>query len=945
MPLLGLRHFRRLARPACTGVLALALAGPVAAQPVQLSGDPVEIFRQALKAPPTDLLDAKGKPRDKALDEAARGLVGVGDLRRALALQEWRDEDRDDQIAQIDQKVRKALGDKLQALLTGLLKSPNTVTQLAALQLIADMAPSIRSTDSSDRSSFCKVFTDNLVQILNSSEELPVRTAAARALGRVTPNPQQAVPVLKKALGAPEAELRAAATDGLAAYIATATAVNRGQGAANIEVPRAQMLVIVRDVAPLLGGVLRGGDDVAVKSRALEGLVAAGETLVEMVPDNRREGGERGLAADDQKAAMDVAGPIAAQVDGIAAMLSLGAKASRLNAARLLEDLTLARARLLGRVNNFMPPSSSRPDSGGTIPPRPQPVDPERRLPTTPPPKKTTAAPRVAPGVLLAQAEAPQRPEVLPPPVPGATEIAADVLKQLPAITAALANPDPQVRTAVLGLLEPLGPDAEPATPIFLAATRDPSLFCRWVGARALGRIAPNRDTEIVPALIPLLCDRDLDVRLVALTAIERFGAKGAPAIPELARTTLRGDNEIRIVAIRVLEAVGARADQVVPSYIQGLDNPDARVRIAVMGALQRLGPPAAAAIPALEKQLHDEEVTVREAAADAILSLSDGARGRLFHPRLALDPARARGDHARMSTARPRISVFPKCYFDDLCSGRMPYAEWLRASATLGAEGVEHYDGFFHGPAAVAEARRLLDDAGLASSLLCFSPDFTHPDPAERARQVDRQKAAIDLCVELGIRHCRTLSGQRFPGLTRAEGIDRTVEGITRCLGYAEARGVVLCLENHYKDGNWSYPEFAQAEDVFLEVLGRIDSPWLGVQYDPSNATVGGYDPVRFLERVRQRVVSVHASDRYVVPGATLDELRQSDGTIGYSDKLRHGETGRGLNDYDAIFRLLADAGFAGWISVEDGVNGLDELRRSVDFLKRKRAEYYGGV
>ena len=85
-----------------------------------------------------------------------------------------------------------------------------------------------------------------------------------------------------------------------------------------------------------------------------------------------------------------------------------------------------------------------------------------------------------------------------------------------------------------------------------------------------------------------------------------------------------------------------------------------------------------------------------------------------------------------------------------------------------------------------------------------------------------------------------------------------------------------------------------------------------------------------------------MHASDRYLVPGATLDELRQSDGSIGYSSKLLHGETGKGLNDYDAIFRILRSVNFAGWISVEDGMNGLDELRRSIAFLKAKRAQYY---
>jgi sugar phosphate isomerase/epimerase len=273
-----------------------------------------------------------------------------------------------------------------------------------------------------------------------------------------------------------------------------------------------------------------------------------------------------------------------------------------------------------------------------------------------------------------------------------------------------------------------------------------------------------------------------------------------------------------------------------------------------------------------------------------------------------------------------------------------MDYFAWLRQAATLGGEGVEHYDGFLRGPASdLGAIRRVLEETGQTSSMLCFSPDFTHPDPAERQRQVERQKNAIDLCVALGMRHCRTLSGQRFPGMTRHEGIERTVEGILRSLECAERKGVVLCLENHYKDGNWLYPEFAQPEDVFLEILDRIDSPSLGVQYDPSNATVGGYDPVRFLEKVKNRVVTMHASDRYLVPGATLEELRQADGTIGYSDRLRHGETGKGLNDYDAIFRILAGVGFSGWISVEDGVNGLDELRRSVAFLQTKREQYYG--
>jgi sugar phosphate isomerase/epimerase len=291
-----------------------------------------------------------------------------------------------------------------------------------------------------------------------------------------------------------------------------------------------------------------------------------------------------------------------------------------------------------------------------------------------------------------------------------------------------------------------------------------------------------------------------------------------------------------------------------------------------------------------------------------------------------------------------PRISVFPKCWFDDFVAGTRDYVAWLREAPSLGGEGIEHYDGFLRSfdAADVDPVVAALAETGQPTSLVCFSPDFTHPDADERARQVERQKAAIDLTRRLGGTHCRTLSGQRYPGLSRADGIARTLDGLARSLDYAERRGVVLCMENHYKDGTWRYPEFAQPEDIFLEIVARIDSPWFGVQYDPSNATVGGYDPIAFLDKVKHRVVSMHASDRYLAPGATLEDLRSADGAAGYSAKLVHGETGQGLNDYDAIFRILASVGFAGWISLEDGMNGLDEMARSVAFLKRQRAAHF---
>ena len=48
-------------------------------------------------------------------------------------------------------------------------------------------------------------------------------------------------------------------------------------------------------------------------------------------------------------------------------------------------------------------------------------------------------------------------------------------------------------------------------------------------------------------------------------------------------------------------------------------------------------------------------------------------------------------------------------------------------------------------------------------------------------------------------------------------------------------------------------------------------------------------------------------------------------------------------MNNYDAIFSELKGVGFDGWISFEVGVDGVEQLRRSVTFLRKKIAEHWG--
>ncbi len=288
------------------------------------------------------------------------------------------------------------------------------------------------------------------------------------------------------------------------------------------------------------------------------------------------------------------------------------------------------------------------------------------------------------------------------------------------------------------------------------------------------------------------------------------------------------------------------------------------------------------------------------------------------------------------------RIAAFPKCYMDELCVTRsMSLFDWIELGATLGVEGLEMYPGFF---AALdhdylGRVRDALRRHGLLMPMLCASPDFTQPDAAARRAEIAQARAMIDVVAFFDApppRTCRVLSGQRRPEVSEDDGVAMVVECIVALLPYAAERGVILALENHYKDNYWTYPEFAQHLRVFRRIVEAIDSPYFGVNYDPSNAILAGENPLEVLDAVKDRVVSMHASDRGLLPGHTLDELRAQENSVGYAAILRHGEVGTGLNDYAAIIATLRAAGFEGWISIEDGMNGLDEIRRSVAYLHR---------
>lgn len=294
-------------------------------------------------------------------------------------------------------------------------------------------------------------------------------------------------------------------------------------------------------------------------------------------------------------------------------------------------------------------------------------------------------------------------------------------------------------------------------------------------------------------------------------------------------------------------------------------------------------------------------------------------------------------------------LAAFPKCFIDSICVEKsMTVYDWIEATAPMDIDGLEFYwpmtpaNDF----AETQKLRHAVESQGRSIPMMCYSPDFTQPQLEDRKHEVAKERHALKVCEDLGVRYCRVLSGQRRPDVSRQDGIQWVAECIKDLLPSAEKHRVVLILENHYKDGFWDFPEFAQKRDVFLELLDAIpESPWFGVNYDPSNAITAGDNPIDLLQAVKHRIRTMHASDRYF-EGGTLEDLQQMDNEPqqGYASILKHGVIGEGLNDYDQIFSILKEIHFDSWISIEDGPDpekGIQDITQSAIFLRQKMTEY----
>ena len=265
------------------------------------------------------------------------------------------------------------------------------------------------------------------------------------------------------------------------------------------------------------------------------------------------------------------------------------------------------------------------------------------------------------------------------------------------------------------------------------------------------------------------------------------------------------------------------------------------------------------------------------------------------------------------------QLSCLPVSFFSDIIEGRMSVGEWAHMGASVGLDAVDLSILFVpdRSARAVAAVRHEVEDAGMRVAMVSSYPDFTHPDPAQRQKELVMEQEVFAVAAGLGAEMVRVTDGQAHPETGREEGIEWAVEGLSRLVESVRHTDVTPVFENHAKPGAWEYTDFSQSPDVFLEIVAGTADVGLGINFDTGNAAAFSDDPVQLLDQVIDRVISIHAADTET------------------KGELRHVLLGTGVAPFPAVFSRLIQSGWDGWICMEEasyqGREGLEAATRFV--------------
>jgi len=174
------------------------------------------------------------------------------------------------------------------------------------------------------------------------------------------------------------------------------------------------------------------------------------------------------------------------------------------------------------------------------------------------------------------------------------------------------------------------------------------------------------------------------------------------------------------------------------------------------------------------------------------------------------------------------------------------------------------------------------------------WHPSWIEPDPHYRAIRREHTLRTLRLAAELGAPSIQTEPGGPLPpGTSRQAAMQTFYDELMPCGELAERLGVHLLVE----------PEpglLVERFEQYLELAERVDSPWLGLNFDVGHAYCVGQEPADWIPRMADHTRHYHIED------------------IAVNREHVHLVPGRGAIDLGGVLRAIRDTDYTGWVTVE---------------------------
>ena len=226
-------------------------------------------------------------------------------------------------------------------------------------------------------------------------------------------------------------------------------------------------------------------------------------------------------------------------------------------------------------------------------------------------------------------------------------------------------------------------------------------------------------------------------------------------------------------------------------------------------------------------------------------------------------------------------------------CFRPMTAVELAKLGKRLGLVAIEGID-----VGAYPEVRKL----GLEISLVSSHGFATGPVSTDNHAEVEAKlKSSIDTAVQFECPSVITFTGMRVGGMADEVAKRNCIECWKRVIGYAEEKGITLCLE-HLNSRDDSHPMkghpgyFGDDVDLCVELIKAVDSPNMKLLFDIYHVQVMHGDVIRRLRTLHPWIGHYHTAGN---PGRLeIDENQEI--------------------NYPPIMRAILETGYTGYVAQE---------------------------